>query len=248
MASLEPELERLLLSIVPDLAEQWHGATPEEIERIEKIAGRPIPRFYRWFLSKMGRDMGLLEYTTIDFSAERILRCYAEGVIEPDPRFLLIGYETDDTVPMHFFYDLDRPIREDAQLVGMDSVGGEITDQFETFREMIAWGKFRSFRLRPLAQRCEGVIEFDRPGALARLTSAMADIGFAEPIPTGAFCKIFDRSDAGMACMNMPEEEADFILFELGGKDAVTLRMILARIATRSSLSIEVESWSPPLP
>ncbi|PRP93717.1 hypothetical protein ENSA7_81450 [Enhygromyxa salina] len=39
---LEPELDELLLRIVPNLASQWRGAT-------EQIAGRPLPRFYRWF-------------------------------------------------------------------------------------------------------------------------------------------------------------------------------------------------------
>jgi len=44
---IEAVMEAFLLRVVPGLAEQWKGATPDEIARIEEIAGRPLPSFYR---------------------------------------------------------------------------------------------------------------------------------------------------------------------------------------------------------
>ncbi len=42
---LEPEMEELLLRLFPELHDHWKGATEDEIERIQGIAGSPLPRF-----------------------------------------------------------------------------------------------------------------------------------------------------------------------------------------------------------
>jgi len=54
----EASLEALLVRLLPGLAQQWQGAPGSEIDRIEAIAGRQLPPFYRWFLARMGRSMG----------------------------------------------------------------------------------------------------------------------------------------------------------------------------------------------
>jgi hypothetical protein len=91
---LEPEIEDfLLLRVVPGLAEQWQGSTPDEIVQIERLAGRPLPPFYNRFLTRMGQSMGPLTYPTLDFSAQRVLACYAEKLVVPHPRFLLIALQ-----------------------------------------------------------------------------------------------------------------------------------------------------------
>ncbi|WP_239014818.1 SMI1/KNR4 family protein [Archangium violaceum] len=71
-------MEEFLLRVVPNLGQQWRGATPDAIARIEQMAGRPLPPFYRWFLSRMGQSMGRLAYPSLDFSAQRVLERYAE--------------------------------------------------------------------------------------------------------------------------------------------------------------------------
>ncbi|MCX4242315.1 hypothetical protein [Paraliomyxa miuraensis] len=70
-------MEALLLRLVPDLERQWEGATQDEIDRIEAIAGRPLPPFYCWFLIRMGHSMGSIAYPRLDFSAPKVLSCYA---------------------------------------------------------------------------------------------------------------------------------------------------------------------------
>jgi hypothetical protein len=124
---LEPELEDFLLRVGPELAQQWKGSGPEEIAQIERIAGRPLPPFYRWFLTRMGQSMGPLAYPTLDFSAQRVLTCYAEELVAPHPRFLLIGYDSDELMPLHFFYDLDLPARTDARVMRRHAEGVSVT-------------------------------------------------------------------------------------------------------------------------
>ncbi|HYO59403.1 MAG TPA: SMI1/KNR4 family protein [Archangium sp.] len=245
---IELEMEELLLRIVPELAEQWQGATPDMMARIERLAGRPLPPFYRWFLSRMGKSMGALAYPTLDFSAQRVLACYAEKLIAPDSRFLLIGYESNEIMPLHVFYDFDAPAREDALVTERDARGGELYDRFETLREMLAWGALLRFRVNKMPQKCEGILSSDDPDLLSHLEPLMSSLGFTKPISTGPRCGLYERHDAVMICNRTPREELlGNQAFRLGGRDAGVLRKILGRITTESSLEVEVDEWIPAL-
>ena len=59
---MEPEMDRFLDELVPAARGTLAGATDEDIDRIEALAGLPLPRFYRWFLSRMGLNMGPFGY------------------------------------------------------------------------------------------------------------------------------------------------------------------------------------------
>ncbi|MFL5353212.1 SMI1/KNR4 family protein [Archangium sp.] len=245
---IELEMEELLLRIVPELKEQWQGASPEMIARIERLADRPLPPFYRWFLSRMGKSMGALAYPTLDFSAQRVLACYAEKLVAPDPRFLLIGHESNEMMPLHVFYDFDVPAREDALVTERDAMGGELYDRFETLREMLAWGAILKFRVNKMPQKCEGILSSDDPDLLSRLEPLMSSLGFTKPISTGSCCGLYERYDVVMICKRSPREELVGIqAFRLGGRDAGVLRKILGRITTESSLEVEVDEWTPAL-
>ncbi|MCY1041610.1 SMI1/KNR4 family protein [Corallococcus sp. bb12-1] len=244
----ESELESLLLRVVPGLADQWQGATPDEIEQIEHLAGRPLPSFYRWFLSRMGNSMGRLAYPTLDFSAQRALACHAEKWVASEPRFLFIAYSSDEVMPLHAFYDLEAPARADALVTVRDALGNEQHDRFETFREMLAWGAFLQFRVGIMPQQCEGMITGEPAGLLSRLDPVMNRLGFTQPVPTGTYCRLYERADAAMICSSPPS--ADFEgsqVFTLGGGDEGTLRRILGEIATEPSLEVEVDEWTPKL-
>lgn len=243
------EMEELLLRIVPGLAKQWQGATSGMIVQIEQLAGRPLPPFHHWFLSRMGKSMGALAYPTLDFSAQRILDCYAEKLVAPDPRFLLIGYESNEMMPLHVFYDFDVPARADALVTLRDAMGGALYDRFETLREMLAWGALLKFRVNKMPRRCEGILSSDDPDLLSSLAPLMSSLGFTEPIPTGPCCGLYERHDAVIVCKRTPREELTGIqTFSLGGRDAGVLRKILGSIATGSSIEVEVDEWTPALP
>lgn len=248
MAWTEPDVEAFLLATVPELAGVWRGAASEDIDALERIAGRPLPPFYRWFLGRMGRDMGPLEDTTLDCTAQRILQCYREGRVQVDPRYFLIGYETDESVPVHLFYDLERPLRNDAAVLEMYLSGADPTDRFETFRERLAWGAMVGHRLQQLPQRCMGLLTGERGAILDTLEPVMTSLGFTQPVLTGTCCGVFDRHDSALACHISPETPPqDFIVFELGGSGQAALRRTLGMLASSTALAIEVQEWDPPI-
>ncbi len=248
MPSSETALEKLLLRIVPRLSQEWEGAPASEIAQIESIAGRPLPELYVWFLSHLGRSMGGMQYPTIDFSARAILSAYAARQIEPHPRFLLIGHEHDEVSPLHYFYDLESPARADALVVRMLTPKDESHEQFETFREMLAWGELWSRRVEGAPQQCQGRLHCPGGALHAELWPVLSRLGFEAPIETGAFCGLYERSDAALICTGTPNEASDSQAFGLGGLDAGTLGKLLSTLATESSIDIRLSTWSPPLP
>ena len=246
---IEIEMESFLLRVVPGLAEQWKGCTPDEIAQIERIAGHSLPSFYRWFLSRMGQSMGLLAYPTLDFSSQRVLTCYTEKLVEPDPRFLLIAYESDEMMPLHLFYDFNAPAREDALVTKRDAQGGQLYDSFETLREMLAWGALFFFRVGKMPQQCKGLLKGGHPDFLSHLDPVMSNLGFTKPIPTGPLCRLYEKPDAAMICNGVPRAGLDDrVSFTLGGSNAGSLRRILGKMVTESSLELEVYKWTPALP
>lgn len=166
-------MEDFLLRVVPGLDAQWRGATPDEIAQIEALAGRPLPPFYRWFLTRMGQSMGPLSYPRLDFSARRVLTCYADKLVVPHPRFLLIGHDSNEMLPLHVFYDLELPARADARVTKRGADDDDRHDQFETFREMLAYGALLSFRIGRMQQRCRAMLWSDEPDILSQLNPVM---------------------------------------------------------------------------
>jgi hypothetical protein len=248
MPAIEPKLEALLLRIVPDLAAGWEGASASEVSQLEAIAGRPLPDFYRWFVSRMGKSMGPMRYPTVDFSARGILAAYAEHAIERNGRFLLIGYERDELMPLHYFYDLDRPARGDARVVRMLTPRDETHEQFETFREMLAWGELWTQRVERAPQRCRGSVRAANGSPYAELDAVMRRLGFVAPIETGEFCGLYERSDATLIGSGTPSDPPNLGTFALGGLNAPSLGQVLSAISSESPLVITLSAWEPPLP
>ena len=244
---LEPEIEALLLRLAPSLPQHWEGASADELELLEALAGHRMPRFYRWFLQRMGRSMGPLRYPTLDFSAERILSCYEEGLVAPDDRFLLIAYESDVIAPLHLFYDLEHPARGDARVVSRGFSGEPVHFAFETLREMLAWGEFTVSRLGQLPQQCRGTLRGDLD-VMERLDPLMADLGFTKPIPSGRRAVLYDQPDAAMKVRATSDASTGpRPVFELGGANAEALQLILGHLLINSEIQVEVTDWSPPL-
>jgi hypothetical protein len=254
MPAQEPEvetaMEAFLLRVAPELGQQWKGATPDAIARIEQIAGRSLPPFYRWFLNRMGKSMGALAYPTLDFSAQRVLDCYAKGWVEPHPRLLLIAHDSHGMMPRPHFYDLDASARGDA-MVGSkeeDAHEDDFYEHFETLREMLARSALSRFRLKKAPQTCNGTFSGDHPNLLALIEPVMSRLGFTQPIPTGPYCGLYERDDAAMLCTGMPRHDADSSrAFEIGGTTAGVLRKILGEIVAASSLNLRVDEWVPAL-
>ena len=214
--SLEPETEKFLLQYVPGLAESWRGATREEIDELERCVERPLPRFYRWFLGKMGHDMGPLSWARTDFSIDAVL-----AAVEPGDHNLMIGIHDEDIMPLDTYYDLDQPARDDA-LVWNASGGPEA----ETFRERLWWSWLLRFRIEHMPSTRVGHIT--GTDALALLAHAMERLGFLQPIRTGRQHAIFVRDDAAMTARS--SLDTPLWIFHLGTRDESDMRTILRAI------------------
>jgi hypothetical protein len=76
------ELLKYLGRFVRKLPEIMQGASPAEIDAVERIVGRPLPRFYRDFLARLGRNAGGLSlgYDT-DTRAVDVLDFYEKEIV-----------------------------------------------------------------------------------------------------------------------------------------------------------------------
>lgn len=245
---LEPEMEKLIRRLVPDAA-RLVGAPEDDIKRLETLAERTLPSFYVWFLSRMGRSMGPVAYPRMDCSARRIISCYEDGECPADDRHLLIGFSSDEMRPLHLLYDFAFPARDDARVVKMEDFEGDDHPQFETFREMFAWGKFATLRVLSAPQRCRGVFIDDENDVLAKLNPLMESLGMQLPerIQTGAHCALYERPGAAMVTRATVGAEPHVHSFTFGGSDVGVLRRILGEIETQSTLHLQLTEWNPPL-
>jgi len=93
----------------------------------------------------------------------------------PAPHLSLIGHSPDQIMPMHYYYDLERPLRDDA-LVWAGPVGsGGLQPSFETLRESLAWEvAFRS-RFRTDRARFQGTLTFDDDNVTEALDATMTN-------------------------------------------------------------------------
>lgn len=241
-------METFLARVAPNLANEWQGATDDQIAAIEQIAGRPLPRFYRWFLLRMGRSMGSIAYRTMDFSAPSVLSSYANQLFRPDPRFLMIGQESDQLMPLHSLYDFDYLVRDDARVARRHARGGPLHTQFDTFREMLAWAVCLTHQIDEQSQQCVGVLgDSIGKNVLAHLDPFMKSLGFDTPIPTGARCAIYQGTQAVMITNCTPDSEPEFHPFRLAGNDVGYLRRLLGEITRDSGLELRVREWDPAL-
>lgn len=244
----QPAMEAFLLKHVPKLADEWKGASTDQLEELKELVGRPLPAFYEWFLSKMGRSGGAVSGKKRDLSITSMLSAYRQRVVVPDDRHLMIGSESDDIMPMQIFYDLERQVRQDAMVVTRPAGGAGFADGYETLGEMLAVAVFWRHRLPRCAQICDGVFTHDSQAVLPLVDSVFDGLGFERPLVTGTYCGIFERDDAAMACRATPaDEHNNRIYFTLGAPSGPAIRSLLGVIASETDLEVEIQSWTPTL-
>lgn len=248
MRASELELETLLLHLLPSRAQTWQGATPAEIDQLEQLAGRPLPSLYRWFLSRMGRSSGLKGYPSFDFSPKQILSCYASDEVDPDPRLFLIGWNSDDYLPRHLFYDFDHATEEDARVVLQPSVYDTPNSISGSLRILLATTEFWISRVQSLPQQCSGYFKLEDLRAFAPLDQVMTQLGFHKPVANDSFAAIYDREDAAMSLTSDPSETpCKYLFFNFGGPNADTLNQVLSTLTTELKLKLKLQQWRPPL-
>jgi hypothetical protein len=113
---------------------------------------------------------------------------------------------------------------------------------------MLAWGELYSHGVAAAAQQCRGVLRFAGDSLEAALQPALGELGFHASIETGAHCGLFEREGATLVASGTPGDAPGRQSFALGGHDASSLAQVLSTLATRSSIEIDIQGWSPPLP
>ncbi|WP_434427398.1 hypothetical protein [Nannocystis pusilla] len=160
----------------------------------------------------------------------------------------MIGYESDEMMPLHFFYDFQHSVREDARVTKSHALGGGFHHVFDTLREKLTWGSFLAFHLITLPLSCIGSFKRRDGGDLrATLDPIMESLGFVRPVETGPNCAIYRSPQASMATYSGPEGLPGFQTFRLAGQDSARLRRVLGQLGCESSLRVEVDEWRPPL-
>lgn len=246
MQALESRMEALLLGLAPELDPDWSGVGEQEIARLEAVAGRALPAFYRWFLGRLGRTMGPLSSRSLDFSCKGILAAYAEQRVEHDPRYLLIAYDHDPAYPSHAFYDLDRPTRDDALVVAGETTDEEdLVPSFETLREMIAWGALLTHGVRKHAQRCVGLFKSSSGDALPQLDPVLRSFGLEPAVEIGRYCGVYRGPSMDLISKCTPGKDSHLQGFMMGATDATKIRRLLGEVTQTTSLELKISEWDP---
>ncbi|WP_146658424.1 SMI1/KNR4 family protein [Enhygromyxa salina] len=243
---VETEFEALLERLVPGCGAHCVGASLAEIDELEAFVGQPLPPFYRWFLTKMGRNMGPLGYPRVDMSVGTLLSIYRSGFKPPRASLLLVASEADDIMPMYMFCDLAKRTRDDALVCSYEKNGGVRQDEAETLREDIAWGVFIRSRF-PGSQQCSGMFRDEGGDVLGSLEPVLERFQFETLHRSGPRCGLYECENAALDCVVPPGDgfEPD-MSFTLRG-DETTIRSILGVIGVETSLAIRIERWTPPL-
>lgn len=149
-------------------------------------------------------------------------------------------------MPLHILYDFNYLARDDARVTKRQSIGRAIYNEFETFREMIAWGELITHGVQKLPQQCVGIFtDPDGGDVLTQLAPVINSLGFKPPIQTGPCCGLYEGTRAALVTSSPPGEETDIHVFHLGGCDAHYLRKVLGEIATETSLEIKINENDP---
>jgi hypothetical protein len=241
---LEPGMDELFQRLIPDLMD-WQGATADEIETIDQIvreiSGAGMPKFYRWFLMRMGHSMGKFGYHDMDYSVATILSWYNGNFEDDGSKFFKIGHTSEPELELHMYYDFNYPARDDARVTMRQAEGGEDYRDFETFREMLAT-KAVSIHAGRFPVFCTGTMLSDND-ILSQLDPVMDSLGFKKPaIPTGPRCGLYEGRQAIMVTTSSLDLGTESCGFMLGGNDANSVRNVLGTITTETEFTLNVKN------
>lgn len=253
-----PQVEALLEFLHPGFSRLVEGNTDAEIEALQAlVAPEPLPEFYRWFLKRMGRNLGPFVYPRHDFSASTLVALHQEGVLEPDPDHeeLLIGFDHTYTYvgPVHMVYNFTKRTAFDAQ-VDSGTVEGSIGSVLsETFVELFCYHKFHAHRIDcfPAYLRC--ILETDwahyQPvpdghSLLDELEPALLSMGFESMLSHGIRGGLYNRADIALVTSaSQRRETAPLHVVTIGGESEAAIKLVLGEVLAQTGLTMSRPKW-----
>ncbi|MEM7156594.1 MAG: hypothetical protein AAF799_27350 [Myxococcota bacterium] len=246
---LEPELEALLLRLVPNLEKEWAPAPQEILEELEdrvELTGHDFPQCHQWFMSKMGGSVGALEPSLGGFTAAKVLEAYESATVDLGPKQFLIGRMPDPLMPLDVFYDFEHPVRDDALVCRAVVEAGPVVKMIETFREYIAVQALMNHRVMTAPQRCFGAFVTSSSGMGEKLDEVMGTLGFTTPVATGSYCGLYETEDMTMvARATITPENEGIRVFHVSGPSVTAIRRLLGEIATATTFQVDADEWTP---
>jgi hypothetical protein len=216
-------MERLvhyIAGFVPEFPSRIRGTTEEELEELEELIKRPLPKIYREFLLRMGHDHGglaLLGMAKTEYGA--ILKRYERAFVRDLPlpaNALLIG----DHVSVDLDLVLaDQPEGEPRVMLAEDAdIVGFVARSLEVFLFQRA---FTQYALRALPHRADWASPLRvAESEVGRVTS---DLGFMRLwfSDTGCYC---GETPEARVVVSTPDRGSTLV--QLGCSDAAILESL----------------------
>ncbi|QRK12650.1 SMI1/KNR4 family protein [Archangium violaceum] len=141
------ELIELIETYDPGYAKKLHGATEEEIARLQNLVGRELPAPYKEFLRYMGRSMGDFQIADANFSIDVVTAIYGANDWVPPERYLFIAEHEQDPY-LDYYLDLDELVDGDYKVLRFSNDGGFVEDPWSTIALMKGFFFANAFRVK----------------------------------------------------------------------------------------------------
>ncbi|XXT25189.1 SMI1/KNR4 family protein [Sorangium sp. So ce429] len=232
-------LLRYLEALDPEILGGIEGAEDDEIDALERLAGRPLPASYRDFLRTFGCDLDWIELGGPTFSISAVARAYQHerwslpadligiGVARREPRTDVFLQSTGDGEPRVVSIPLTEP--EEAEEVRAHAER-ELAGSIE---ELIGTEAFRVLRVGAMRFRATLAQRRLRGGELPRATTLAESLDFERLwFSTSSGCS-FDRGDAALIAT---QRARSMLIVELAAETEAELERLRARFAAELDL------------
>lgn len=205
------ELLEYINTFEPAFSKTVHGATAEEVARLERLIKRPLPSNYKSFLGCMGRSMGSLREEDTDFSIGRLLKFYEMSKRRPPRRYILIGVQLVDTYG-RFLLDCEASTAQnDCPVVQADPEepfenDDHIVPLYGSLKDMLFLLAFSKMRMSLLNHRHRflpslvssgtGRLRVVAPDLMEAIEKTVGKLGFQKLPYTSPLTPLYERRDA----------------------------------------------------
>lgn len=233
------EFIQLVERYEPGYSQKLRGASLEEVQHLEHLAGRSLPACYREFLGLMGKDMAGLQVEGVHLDIDHIINFYTSGDWAPPEGYILFGIQGEDPC-LDYYLECVAPEAQDCPVVRFPSEGEFSKEEYfysldpslKDFLLSLAFSEKRmaSFNFErvftPSTKRTQEKAGVSAPAEIVQLVDERArHLGFERVAPSSTVYRFYDQREAAI-----------YMRFdEFDGNLAVTLATQKARDLERLS-------------